>query len=200
MMATREMGAPLRVSSLGKRRCERYEIYICDLPQADNKNSDEIEPAGPKKRGMREARVQGERRARNGRAVSQSPGPKRISVVNPRRQCAEQGCSRPRLRMEFTTDLCWDLVTHGGQAESLRIWRATMDRGKWRADSNSNTTANPKQFSSATASRDTRSRGGGHARRRWVRSHLQEPRRAAKAIPPDDARRGAARSGHGDRL
>ncbi len=51
MMGTGERGAPSQVSSLEKRRRERYETYICDLTQADSKNSDETETAGPKKRG-----------------------------------------------------------------------------------------------------------------------------------------------------
>ncbi len=58
-MATGERGAPSQASSLGKRRRERYETYICDLTQADSKNSDETETAGPKKRGRQGARVQG---------------------------------------------------------------------------------------------------------------------------------------------
>src|SRR6267378_893777 len=58
-MATGERGAPSQASSLGKRRRERYETYICDLTRADSKNSDETETAGPKKRGRQDARVQG---------------------------------------------------------------------------------------------------------------------------------------------
>ena len=90
MMATSGASVPLGLASLGKRRREWYEIYICDLPQADNKNSDEIEPAGPKKRGRQAAiRVQGG--AASTKRTRRSPSTRTQPVINGKSKAAGRG-------------------------------------------------------------------------------------------------------------
>jgi hypothetical protein len=120
-------------SSRGKRRRERYEIYCYGLPQLTVRIARGVNQASRRKAGQMRPGVRGKQSPQKGLGVPLSPGPKKISTVNPRRRGAERGGSRPRQRKEFTVDPCWGIVSRKGRRAPLyQDSRLGSRRERWK--------------------------------------------------------------------
>ena len=104
---------------LGKRRREWY--VICHIRSAGLMMTIAVAMNCPR-RGQSRVQMGSWRRRgpRRGPDLRLPPRPNRKPVVNPRWWDAERRGSHPRQHGEFTTDLCWDLVSRRGQWEPLR--------------------------------------------------------------------------------
>ncbi|KAN0137812.1 hypothetical protein V8E53_004296 [Lactarius tabidus] len=106
-------------SSRGKRRRERIARGV---NQATRRKAGQMRPG-----------VRGKQSPQKGLGVPLSPGPKKISTVNPRRRGAERGGSRPRQRKEFTVDPCWGVVSRKGRRAPLyQDSRLGSRRERWK--------------------------------------------------------------------